>query len=80
MGNLGGFAKLYRLTSAETRVLEQLLVKENTQEIAEALQISIKTLHTQLSALFAKTQTKNQRELVKYYLSHPTTGPAPSSR
>jgi DNA-binding CsgD family transcriptional regulator len=57
-----------------------LLVKESTQEIAETLQISIKTLRTQLSALFAKTQTKNQRELVKYYLSHPMAGPMPSSR
>jgi DNA-binding CsgD family transcriptional regulator/PAS domain-containing protein len=77
-GNLGSFAKLYRLTPAETRVLEQLLVKESTQEIAEALQISIKTLRTQLSALFSKTQTKNQRELVKFYLSHPITGPMSS--
>jgi DNA-binding CsgD family transcriptional regulator len=73
-GHLGGFAQLYRLTPAETRVLEQLLVKESTQEIAETLQIGIKTLRTQLSALFAKTQTKNQRELVKFYLSHPMTG------
>lgn len=74
-GNLGGFAKIYRLTPAETRVLEQLLLKESTQEIAECLQIGIKTLRTQLSALFAKTQTKNQRELVKFYLSHLMAGP-----
>jgi DNA-binding CsgD family transcriptional regulator len=79
-GNLGGFAQLYRLTPAETRVLEQLLVKESTQEIAETLQIGIKTLRTQLSALFAKTQTKNQRELVKFYLSHPMTEPMLSTR
>lgn len=76
-GNLGGFAKIYRLTPAETRVLEQLLLKESTQEIAECLQIGIKTLRTQLSALFAKTQTKNQRELVKFYLSHLMAGPMP---
>jgi DNA-binding CsgD family transcriptional regulator len=76
---VGGFAQLYRLTPAETRVLEQLLLKESTQEIAEALQIGIKTLRTQLSALFAKTQTKNQRELVKFYLSHPMTRPISSS-
>ncbi|WP_040578290.1 MULTISPECIES: helix-turn-helix transcriptional regulator [Methylomicrobium] len=76
-GNLGGFAQLYRLTPAETRVLEQLLLKDSTQEIAESLQIGIKTLRTQLSALFAKTQTKNQRELVKFYLSHLMAGPMP---
>jgi DNA-binding CsgD family transcriptional regulator/PAS domain-containing protein len=79
-GNLGGFAKLYRLTPAETRVLEQLLVKESTKEITESLQIGIKTLRTQLSALFAKTQTKNQRELVKFYMSHPMAGSMTSSR
>lgn len=70
-GNLESFAKLYRLTPAEIRVLKQLLIHENTRDIAEALHVSMKTLRTQLSALFAKTQTKNQRELVKFYLSHP---------
>jgi DNA-binding CsgD family transcriptional regulator/PAS domain-containing protein len=76
-GSLGSFAKLYRLTPAETRVLEQLLVKESTQEIVESLQIGIKTLRTQLSSLFAKTQTKNQRELMKFYLSHPMVRAVP---
>lgn len=79
-GDLGDFAKLYRLTSAETRVLKQLLVQESTQEIADTLQISIKTLRTQLSALFAKTETKNQRDLVKFYLSHPMLGIMPLSK
>lgn len=76
-GNLGGFAKLYRLTPAETRVLEQLLLQESTQDIADTLHIGIKTLRTQLSALFSKTQTKNQRDLIKFYLSHPMLSKAP---
>jgi DNA-binding CsgD family transcriptional regulator/PAS domain-containing protein len=68
------FAKLYGLTPAETRTLEQLLQRESTQDIANALQISIKTLRTHLSALFAKTATSGQRELVRFYLAHPLVG------
>lgn len=73
-GDLGAFAKLYGLTAAETRVLEQLLQQHGTQEIAAALHIGITTLRTHLRALFAKTQTKNQRELIKFCLSHPMIG------
>lgn len=69
--NHDAFAKLYHLTVAETRVLKHLLQQQSPQEIAESLHVSINTVRTQLSALFAKTQTKNQRELVKFCLSHP---------
>lgn len=65
------FAQLYRLTPAETRVLQQLLEPRGTQDIAEALKISIKTLRIHLSNLFAKTGTANQRELVRFFLAHP---------
>lgn len=71
LGNMNAFAKLYQLTAAETRVLEHLLQQQSPQEIADALHVSINTVRTQLRALFAKTQTKNQRELVKFCLSHP---------
>ncbi|MGJ0516153.1 MAG: LuxR C-terminal-related transcriptional regulator [Methylomicrobium sp.] len=73
-GDLGAFAKLYRLTPAEARVLKHLLQQQSTREIAETLHISMTTLRTQLSALFAKTHTKNQRELIKFCLSHPMVG------
>lgn len=69
-GDFGAFAKLYKLTTAETRVLKHLLQQQSTQEMAETLQISMNTLRTQLKALFAKTHTKNQRELIKFCLSH----------
>ncbi|MGZ5052734.1 MAG: LuxR C-terminal-related transcriptional regulator [Methylobacter sp.] len=69
--NLNIFAGLYQLTAAETRVLKHLLQQQSPQEIADALHVSINTVRTQLRALFAKTQTKNQRELVKFCLSHP---------
>lgn len=70
------FARLYGLTPAETRVLEQLLQRESTQDVADALQISIKTLRAHLSALFAKTGTSGQRELVRFYLAHPPSAGA----
>ncbi len=70
-GNLGSFAKLYGLTAAEARILQYLLHQLSTKEIAELLDISINTLRTHLKALFAKTHTRNQRELVQFCLSHP---------
>jgi DNA-binding CsgD family transcriptional regulator/PAS domain-containing protein len=69
-GDFGAFAKLYKLTTAETRVLKHLLQQQSTQEMAETLQISMNTLRTQLKSLFAKTHTKNQRELIQFCLSH----------
>lgn len=67
--DLSAFVQLYRLTAAETRVLQHLLHQLDTKEIAGLLDISINTLRTHLKALFAKTRTK--RELVKFCLSHP---------
>lgn len=68
------FARLYRLTPAETRVLQHLLERQSTQDIAEALKISVKTLRIHLSNLFSKTGTVNQRELVRFFFSHPSAG------
>lgn len=68
---LGAFARLYRLTKAETGVLHHLLQQQSTREIASSLDISMNTLRTHLKILFAKTSTKNQRELVNFYRSHP---------
>jgi DNA-binding CsgD family transcriptional regulator len=68
-------AGLYRLSPAETRVLQHLLDQKSTQDIADALHISIKTLRTHLSNLFVKTGTTGQRELVRFYLAHPSVNP-----
>ena len=70
-GELGSFASLYGLTVAETRILKYLLQQQSTHGIAQTLHISIHTLRTHLKALFAKTCTKNQRELVNFCRSHP---------
>ncbi|MBS0425427.1 MAG: PAS domain-containing protein [Proteobacteria bacterium] len=70
-GNIEVFARLYRLTAAEARILKNLLLQQSTAEIAQALHISIHTLRTHLKSLFAKTNTKNQRNLVNFCRSHP---------
>lgn len=70
-GKIDPFAGLYGITSSEIRVMEQLLIQQNTQEIADALQVSIKTVRAHLSQLFTKTATTCQRELVRFYLAHP---------
>ncbi len=72
--DLVAFAALYKLTPAETRVLKHLLQLQSTHEIAESLQVCMSTLRTQMKALFAKTHTKNQRELIRFCLSHPRMG------
>jgi DNA-binding CsgD family transcriptional regulator len=64
--DLADFARLYRLTTAETRVLKQLLQQQSTKAICETLHIGMTTLRSQLSALFAKTHTQNQRELIQF--------------
>lgn len=70
-GDLEVFAKRYQLTAAETRILKNLLLQQSTAEIAQVLHISIHTLRTHLKSLFAKTDTKNQRELVNLCRSYP---------
>jgi DNA-binding CsgD family transcriptional regulator len=72
--HLQAFAALYKLTRAETRVLKHLLELQTTQEMAEILHVSMNTLRTQIKALFLKTNTKNQRELTRFCLSHPLIG------
>jgi DNA-binding CsgD family transcriptional regulator len=61
---LAAFAGSYRLTGAEMRVLELLLQNQPPQQIADQLKLSIHTVRTHLSRLYAKTETQSQRELV----------------
>jgi DNA-binding CsgD family transcriptional regulator/PAS domain-containing protein len=72
------FAKLYGLTPAESRVLQQLLVQQSTQDIAKTLDISIKTLRIHLGNLFAKTACSSQRELVRFFMVHPAVNLEPT--
>lgn len=61
----------YGLSPAESRVLIHLLTRKSPQQIADVSGVSITTLRTQLKAIFAKTGTKNQRELVQFCLEYP---------
>lgn len=61
---LKAYATLHRLTPAELRVLSLLLADLGPMEIATRLGVSIRTVRTQLSSLYAKTGTKNQRDLI----------------
>lgn len=57
-------AGLFGLTPAETRVLGALLAGRSPAEIAEAGGAALPTVRTQMSAIFAKTGTRSQTELM----------------
>lgn len=57
-------AELFGLTPAEKRLGELLLQGLTVDECARHLQVSINTVRTQLRALFRKTHTSRQSELV----------------
>jgi DNA-binding CsgD family transcriptional regulator/PAS domain-containing protein len=65
---LRAFATRYRITAAELRVLQRLLEDLSPKEIAERLNSGVRTVRSQLSSLFTKTGTRNQRELVAMVL------------
>jgi DNA-binding CsgD family transcriptional regulator len=50
-------AKFYRLTPAETRLLEALLQGERIADYADRVGISINTANTQLKQIFVRTET-----------------------
>ena len=56
--------KMFGLTAAETSLAIQLTRGGSLAEIARAQGISITTARTQLSSIFAKTNTSRQAELV----------------
>lgn len=55
---------IYRLTPAEARLAEQLLLGRCPAEAAEALGVTIHTVRTYLKRLFRKTGAKTQAVLV----------------
>jgi len=63
--NLSGFAEIFRLTPAETRVLQELIRGGATMiEVASSLDISETTAKTHLSHILAKTGVGRQAELI----------------
>ncbi len=57
--------RLFGFTVAECRLVEQLLQGSALRETAELLGISRNTAHSQLRAIFDKTRTSRQAELVR---------------
>jgi DNA-binding CsgD family transcriptional regulator len=62
-------AQMYRLTGAEARLFEALLVGERLQDYAERSSLSLQTVKTQLARLFDKTGHARQTDLVRDALS-----------
>jgi len=60
--------RLYGLTPAEARLAQALVAGEHLNDIAEHLGITKETARSQLKAVFAKTDTHRQAELVRVLL------------
>jgi DNA-binding CsgD family transcriptional regulator len=57
-------ARTFALSVAETRIAERIAVGVSLEKAAEVLRISRETARKQLKAVFAKTGTHRQSELV----------------
>jgi DNA-binding CsgD family transcriptional regulator len=66
-----GLRRLYGLTPAEARVAARLAQGERLEAIAEALDVRLSTVRSQLQAILAKTGTQRQSELVRLLLGGP---------
>jgi DNA-binding CsgD family transcriptional regulator len=60
----GAIARMFNLTQAETRQLEQLMAGATLSEAAEALHVSEATARTHRERIFAKMGVRRQRDLV----------------
>ncbi|HTQ33548.1 MAG TPA: LuxR C-terminal-related transcriptional regulator [Stellaceae bacterium] len=63
--------RIYGLTEAEARMAERVVAGERLGQAAEALGIKASTARVHLAALFRKTETHRQAELMRVLLSLP---------
>jgi DNA-binding CsgD family transcriptional regulator len=56
--------QVFGLTKSEARLASQLLCGQSLQEIADTTGVSIGTVRTQTKAVFSKTHTHRQAQLV----------------
>jgi DNA-binding CsgD family transcriptional regulator len=63
--------RLYGLTAAETRLALRLAIGETLDEAAQSLGIAVTTVRFHLAALFRKTESRRQSDLVRLLLSLP---------
>jgi DNA-binding CsgD family transcriptional regulator len=64
-GDVESFARAYRLTPSEARVVGHFAAGRGLVEVAAQLRIAMPTLRTHLQHIFAKTGTGTQTELVR---------------
>ncbi|MDP3816250.1 helix-turn-helix transcriptional regulator [Pseudomonas sp.] len=64
---MGLLAELFQLTPAEQRLADLLAQSLTPESCAERLSVSINTVRSQLRALFRKTDTERQAELVQLF-------------
>lgn len=70
------FARLHRLTGAESNVLQGLCGGLRPKEIAEQVGVEISTVRTQIGSVRTKTQTTSIRELINKVAALPPVTPA----
>jgi DNA-binding CsgD family transcriptional regulator len=63
------FAKLYRLSGSELRVLLAMAPGLSVKEAAEVLGVSETTAKTHLQHIYGKTDTSKQTELLRLFMS-----------
>ena len=66
---LASAASLYRFTTAEIQVLGQILQGHALADVADVLGLARSTVKTHLEAIYRKTQTNRQAELVSRIMS-----------
>ena len=64
-GSAESFARAYRLTPSESRLVGHIIAGRGLVEAAERLSIAMPTARTHLQHIFSKTGTGNQTELVR---------------
>lgn len=63
--NVDLIAELFKLTSAESKVLALLLKNQSPRQIADKLDNKIGTIRSHLGAILIKTNTKRQQDLIR---------------
>lgn len=67
-------SKYYNLTARETELLSFLVEGFSNREIADKLQVEMKTVKNHLTHIYSKLQVKNRLEAVVYYHSYFANG------
>ncbi|UTW65819.1 hypothetical protein KFE94_14320 [bacterium SCSIO 12643] len=68
--NLQGFAIKYRMTRRELELFELIVKGYKSKQIAEQLNISVRTVEGHRSSILQKTNCKSTRELLQLFEAH----------